>query len=181
MDDNVNKIWQSVLSGNSDAWKELVTKFTPLLMAVARRSGLNQADMDDCVQQTWLTLYRNRDTILDPNKVKTWLTSVVQRKAVRIFRQKVRLERRYSQMEPLPPSKLPDEDLLNLERSIMLQRGIYKLGPQCQRVLKEVFYSPVNLSYKDIAKKLGISVNSLGPIRFRCLKKLKEILKRIGF
>ncbi|MFW9817841.1 MAG: RNA polymerase sigma factor, partial [Candidatus Thorarchaeota archaeon] len=70
---NIHDIWRRVVIGDAVAWRELVETFAGLVYGVARRVGLSVPDAEDCAQQTWLTLYRKKDTIKDPQSLPAWL------------------------------------------------------------------------------------------------------------
>jgi DNA-directed RNA polymerase specialized sigma24 family protein len=78
-------------------------------------------------------------------------------------------------------SPLPDEDVALLERQAHLEHALSLIDPRCRTLLAELFFAPEERSYRDIARKLRIPVNSLGPTRIRCLKKLKKILEELGY
>ena len=75
----------------------------------------------------------------------------------------------------------PDEAIIELQRKAQLDFALEQLDGRCRELLNEIFYADENTSYKDIARKLGIAMNSLGPTRMRCLAKLKKILTELGY
>ena len=97
------------------------------------------------------------------------------------------LDRQYRQsslsqhVEPESVEVPPDEELLRLERQDILHHAIGQLDERCRLVLLALFLSPDNLSYREIAKTLKISPNTMGPLRSKCLKRLKKILDKIGY
>ena len=76
---------------------------------------------------------------------------------------------------------LPDEAVIQLERQVILEEALRQLEPRCGHVLKALFFSAAEKSYREIARELGVSPNTLGPLRTRCLKKFKDILKKMGY
>ncbi|MGH3497670.1 MAG: RNA polymerase sigma factor [Nocardioidaceae bacterium] len=69
------------LDGDVRGLDDLVCTLTPILCAIARSYGLPRHQVDDIVQNTWLSLLRGRDTIEDPDGVMGWLTSRARRAA----------------------------------------------------------------------------------------------------
>ncbi len=176
-----NKIWAEILDGNAGAWEELVRRYQALVYAVATRSGLSMLDAADCFQNTWVALYTKRNTIDNPEKISSWLVTTARREALRLNRLKAKevdVERAGDKSDQKP---LPDETLVELEKQAQLEIGLGDIDPRCRKVLIEFFYAPESRSYDEIAKSLGISPNSLGPIRHRCLKKLRKILEEKGY
>lgn len=174
-------IWSRVLKADADAWAALVMRYEALVYTVARRTGLPGPESEDCAQQTWLALYRNRNAIKDPNRLPVWLIKTTQRRAIRLVRN---LNRKATLAVPLDPTAvtpLPDEEVLRLERQAILEVALNRLDDRCGRLLRELFFAGGEKSYRDIAAELAIPVNSLGPTRSRCLKKLRRILSEMGY
>lgn len=74
----------------------------------------------------------------------------------------------------------PEDELIRLERQALLEVAVAQLDDRCRTLIESLFYSPKDKSYRQIANELGIPPNSLGPIRSRCLKRLKKILDEMG-
>lgn len=168
-------IWKAIQAGDDRAWRELVDRYQSLVYSVALKVGLSMSDAADCFQHTWLALFRHRNKIRDPRKVAGWLAVTARREAVRVFRQSTNQES-VSEYDQGDDMLLPDEELELLERQAHLQNGLARLDERCQHLLRLFFFAPEDFSYDQIASKMGISANSLGPIRQRCLERLRKIL-----
>jgi RNA polymerase sigma factor (sigma-70 family) len=175
------EIWQDILDGNSEAWGQLVNRYQALIYTVCIRCGLSLADAADCFQYTWLTLYQNRHKIKNPSRLSAWLVTTAKREALRLRRisDKERIDS--GQLIMSDTSPLPDEELERLEFQAQLEVSLKELSPRCQRILYAFFFESEDKSYKDIAKMLNIPFNTLGPLRNRCLKRLKKILLKNDF
>lgn len=177
MNDHLEHLWIQVLADDSGAWRRIVELLTPLVMAVARRNGLDQADAEDCVQYTWLSLYRQRQTIKEPAALPGWLIRVAARRSQRMIKSAAAEERRWRECRPIPPTPPPDLDLEELQRASQIRLAVENLDGRCRRLMRALFFDSDDISYRDIAERLGIPLNSLGPTRSRCLAKLKKILE----
>ena len=174
--DYLGEIWQQVLDGKSAAWRRLVGSLAPVVFTAARRAGLDHRDAEDCAQQTWLDLYRGRHTVEHPSRLPVWLIRVATRKAFRLARKRSREAEIHGMMDSPSQAPLPDEVLTDLESLAKLQLALDQLEPKCRELLQAVFLDPSDSSYADIARRLGIPLNSLGPTRSRCLAKLRKIM-----
>ena len=181
MANDVTTIWNDVLEGDSNAWSRLVRLYTPLVLSVARRAGLRQADAEDCAQLTWVSLYRSRHDIRHPERIPGWLTRVAARKVIHFARSRVKDSRLAAQSRSDDLRGLPDEELLNVERDAQLDIGLQQLDAKCRRVLMAFFFGDGHKSYRDVSRELRIAPNSLGPVRMRCLRKLRRILTKTGY
>ncbi len=180
MTQSVVDIWDRIQSDDHRAWKLLVQKYDALVNTVAMRCGLNGADVEDCAQHTWVALYRCRKSIKDPKALPKWLMQTARRRAVRML-QSSRGTTAAEDGIATDPRPLPDEELLQLERRQELEEAMSYLDDRCQKLIEALFFSPQGSNYADIARKLGIPANSLGPIRSRCLARMRQILDDLGY
>ena len=79
-------------------------------------------------------------------------------------------------LEAIDPNPMPEARMLRLERQSQLEIALGRIEPMCRRLLDAFFFADEKKSYRDIAKSLGYSPNTLGAKRRRCLEKLKTIL-----
>ena len=177
----LSDIWTRVREGDPQAWRELVLLYSDLVYSVALKTGLAQPDAEDCSQQTWLTLYRKRKTLRDPQALPAWLITTTHRNAVALAR---RLQSRPQAegLEELEDQReLPDAELTRLEQQAILESAIAQLDVRCQRLLNELYFGEGEKSYAELARTLRLKPNSIGSLRTRCLEKLKRTLNRMGF
>ncbi len=181
MNNQIDKLWDKVRKGDQDAWARLVNRYAGLVNTVARRVGLSTFDAEDCAQNTWLALYRNRGVIRDPSRLPAWLIMTTKRYAIRMLDRQYRQSTFSQHVEPESVGAPPDEELLRLESQDILNHAIGQLDERCQRLLHALFLSPDNPSYRKIAKTLQISPNAMGPLRSRCMKRLRKILDEMEY
>ncbi len=175
------ELWQDILAGDAGAWEALVRRYQALIYTVAIRAGLSMDDAADCFQQTWVVLYRNRRKLKDPSRLSAWLVTTAKRESLRLRKIAARSSETGDIIDQHDPDLLPDEAMLQLERQANLEIAIGELKPQCRRVVEAFFFASDDHTYEQIATSLGIAPNSLGPIRRRCLERLKEILVKNGY
>lgn len=156
-------------------------RYQALIYTIAIRAGLSLDDAADCFQQTWVVLYRRRHKLKDPTRLSAWLVTTAKREALRLRKIAARSGDLSDTIDRPDPDPLPDEIVLHLERQASLEIAIGGLKPQCRRVVEAFFFAHEDRSYEQIAKSLGIAPNSLGPIRRRCLERLKKILIKNGY
>lgn len=184
-----SELWQEIIANSGKSWEELIKRYQALVYAVSTRAGLTMMDAADCFQQTWLALYKNRKKLKDPSRLSAWLVTTAKREALLLRRRADRdsgitdtSSRRYGnnpvnkEAELVSPALLPDEELEQLENQARLEIALDELDRRCQQVMEVFFFAPESKSYEEIAVSFGISSNSLGPLRRRCLERLKQIL-----
>jgi RNA polymerase sigma factor (sigma-70 family) len=181
MSQSDSELWQRVLEGDSKAWATIVKRYQALVYAVATRAGLAQIDAADCFQQTWVLLYDNRKKLQDPSRLSAWLVTTAKREALRLKHHLGSDPGSDDANEQVDTAILPDDELLQMEKQAQLEAAISELDPRCRNLVDAFFFADEDKSYEEIAKSLGIATNSLGPIRRRCLERLKRILQENGY
>lgn len=176
MADSIYKIWQRILDDDATAWRELVRRFEALVNTVALRCGLDSGDAEDCAQHVWMSLYRNRHALRDPGRLPKWLIMTTRRRSIRIAGQNQRDKAGRQDHTPSQCTVLPDQQIEQLELQAELEMALMQLDERCQALLRALFLAPREKSYREIAVELGIPINSIGPIRARCLARLRRAL-----
>jgi RNA polymerase sigma factor (sigma-70 family) len=171
-----------ILEGDNKAWELLIRRYQALVYSVSARAGLSSMDVADCFQQTWVLLHRHRHNLKDPSRLSAWLVTTAKREAIRL-RQKMGRESSEEIDETMWLSNaiLPDEEMERLECQAQLEIALKDLDDRCRKLLETFFFAPTEKSYVEIAKSFGISANTLGPIRRRCLDRLRKILENNGY
>ncbi|MQA01469.1 MAG: sigma-70 family RNA polymerase sigma factor [Streptosporangiales bacterium] len=164
--------------GDTEAWRQLVDRFSPLVWSVARAQGLGRMDAADVYQTTWLRLVEHLGRLRDPAAVGGWLVATARHEAIRVSRRGAR--ERPVEDHGLDQSATdldtPEAALLLSEEHRGVLRAFVQLSDRCQRLLRVLSASPTT-SYAEVAAELDMPVGSLGPTRGRCLKHLRQLLE----
>ncbi|MFL6129423.1 MAG: RNA polymerase sigma factor [Mycobacteriales bacterium] len=169
--------------GNESAWSELVTRCTAALSRTARSYRLNESDVADVVQLTWLRLVENLDRIRQPQALNAWLITTCRREAMRA----VRANSRTDPHDPGDPlgglARLASQDawsdpvyvVLRKEASAVVRLAVEKLPQRQERLLNKLMstHGETAGSYLHVAAALHIPVGSVGPTRQRALQRLR--------
>lgn len=70
------------MDGDVEAFAVLVHRYTPMMRAYTQRMLNASADVDDIVQESFVTAWQRFGELEEPAKVKSWLMRIVSRKAV---------------------------------------------------------------------------------------------------
>ncbi len=181
MTKDIKQIWKDVCQGDQLAWQRLVHLYSGLVYTVARRAGLTSSDAEDCAQQTWLTLYQKRKTIKDPVALPAWLIRTTHRQAVTMTKSRTINSSTDLTDSHADHADLPDAEMIKLERQALLTQAVKKLDERCRLLLSSLFLSEKKISYRSLARTLGVNPNSFGALRSRCLLKLKRIIGNMGY
>ncbi len=166
------------LSGNEAAWKEMVDRYSGLVLSAALDVGLDYDLATDALQETFLELHRSIGRIADPGAMSRWLVVTTRRLSYRLAtKQGVLLNE--SAADLVDERALPDEKLEALERQALARRALDRLKPECQALLGMLFLEEGSASYKEVSKRLGLAIGSIGSARARCLQSLKAVMKEL--
>lgn len=162
--------------GDQSAWGALVRSYAGLVYSIARRAGLPEHLCDDVAQDVFGTLAKHLGSIRDPASLTAWLVTTTRRATIRAGRSAARVR-----AEPLGEvadhsDAALDDAIANAEKAHAVRAALSQLGGNCETLLRAMFFTRGDPDYREIARRLGIPVGSIGPTRARCLEKLAKIL-----
>ena len=154
--------------GDTVAFAVLVRRYTPMLRAYARRILPGSADVDDVVQDAFITAWDQLPKLEDSDLVRSWLMRITGHKAI----DRIRSMRPHSD---LLETELPAPDQMAPPRRVEARAGIAALSeaisqlPNAQRecwVLRELG----EYSYGEIAEALDVPVSTVRGLLARARK-----------
>ena len=170
---DVTTLLEDCRRGDDRAWADLVDTYESLVFATALQTGLNREDATDVFQQVWLELHRSLFRIRDPKALPRWLIVTTRRISYKqaILAGKWVHDTRADMIDPTPTAEAV---ILRLEKRHRLERALDALDRRCRDVLTALFLSGRKATYKEVSVKTGLSEDSIGSLRSRCLKRLRE-------
>lgn len=157
-------------------WQKIVTKHGPAVWQTARRLLGNDADAADCFQETFIGALE----VSRRQPVRSFSALLIRLATVRAIDQ---LRHRYAdsthgttQLTAVPTDDpRPEQQAAASELAQQLRKALAHIPPQeaqvfCLRHLND-------MSYRQIAKELGIKTNAAGVMLHRAKTKLRELLQ----
>ncbi|MCW5250388.1 sigma-70 family RNA polymerase sigma factor [Streptomyces sp. SHP 1-2] len=185
---DVGALVRSAAGGDAAAWRSLVDGLGPLVWSVARSHGLSDADAHEVYQTAWFRFAQNLERIREPEKTGAWLASTARNESLKLLKAARRwtptddphLLDRPSE-DPTPEESVLDSEEAadRSERVRRLWQEFEELGERCRQLLRVLIASPPP-SYQEVSAALGIAVGSIGPMRQRCLRRLRARLESRG-
>ena len=160
--------------GDAHAWEALVTRYERLIFSVALRNGLTREDAADVTQTTFVALLESMARLRDDERVSYWLMTVARRQAWRLRR---RRDQEFPWCDDVPQRVDPIGDW---ERIADVYAALQRLGQPCRDLLHALYFDPATPSYAVIAERLGRAIGGLGPMRARCLQRMRTLLGEDG-
>jgi RNA polymerase sigma factor (sigma-70 family) len=167
------------LDGDDAAWHELIARYGRLVEAVVRRYHLPEDDRADVFQDVWVALWRDLAAVRKQDRLGPWLVTVAGRLAWDARKRRVR-EVNGESVELLldglvDESADPAHEAERSETTDRVRAALMRISPRSRRLIEALFFDRT-ASYVEIAAELGCSPNSIGPIRGRCFKELRDAL-----
>jgi RNA polymerase sigma-70 factor (ECF subfamily) len=168
--------------GEREALEELFGRYRLLAYRVAHRLLGNEADALDAVQEGFIKALTHLDSFQGRSTFKTWLLRVVSNAALDFGRQRGRRETlsldapETSGQESSHPLAL-DDPALGLERADLrrlLDEALATLSEAQRRTF--VLHAEAELSYREVAEVLGISIGTVMSRLYYARQKLRVYL-----
>jgi len=169
--------------GNQAAWSALVEKYKNLIFSIPIKFGLPREDAADIFQAVCVDLLSSLPKLREPRAIAKWLMQTSFHKCLRWKKDRLNLEdpEVLDGERNASTDQLPDEMLHQVQREQSVRDALAALPPRCGRMVSMLFFDDPPRPYEQVAKELGIASGSIGFIRGRCLKKMRQLLEEKGF
>jgi RNA polymerase sigma factor (sigma-70 family) len=185
---DVGALVESAVDGDAAAWKALVEGLSPLVWSVVRSHRLSDADAHEVYQTAWFRFAQHLGRIREPEKAGAWLASTARHECLKVLRSLRRLTPTDDPqvLDRISEDRTPEQSFLDLEEAAAQSERIRRLwqefeelGDRCRQLLRVLMSTPPP-SYQEVSAALGIAVGSIGPLRQRCLRRLRARLEARG-
>lgn len=178
------------IAGDGTAWTALVQRYQRLVYAIVRRIGLDEQAAADVFQTVFTRLIEHLPRIADPSRLQAWIVTTAKREALLQRKRGQRTESitRHanrgdgadsdgSEWDIADDTTGAEEAMADLQQLNQVRAGIDRLDDRCRELLLLLFGDEDSkLPYEEVARRLSISVGSIGPTRSRCLDKLRRLV-----
>lgn len=165
----------AIQQGDQKAFDTLFRKYYPILCAYGHRF-IDLEDAEEIVQDTLLWIWENRETLVIDVQLSSYLFKTIYRRAlnklVRIDSAQRAETRFYEEMQEM----MQDTDFYLIEDLTQHIKDAITALPESYREAF-VMHRFRNMSYKEIAEKLGVSPKTVDYRIQQALKQLRTDLK----
>ncbi|HUK26491.1 MAG TPA: sigma-70 family RNA polymerase sigma factor [Terriglobales bacterium] len=178
----VERLVRECREGNQAAWSALIDKYKNLIFSVPIKFGLSREDAADIFQAVCLDLLTSLARLREPAALPKWLMQTSYHKCLRWKKQRLDTVEDVEEVatEESLPAELPEEFLYQLQRKQLLRDSLAALSARCRRMIQMLFFEDPPRPYNEVARELRLATGSIGFIRGRCLKRLREQLVKGG-
>lgn len=148
---------QKLYSGNEEAFNKLYNTYWENLFIYVARIVESEEDAEDIVQETFVTLWKIRSKVLDIQSIKAYLIVMARNQALKHMlnnKNKQAYLDSFAQFAVKYENTIEQAVIAN-ELSSLIDEEISSLPSKMQEIF--ILSRKEELSYKEIASKLGIS------------------------
>lgn len=164
-----------IADGDGAAFRAVVDRHLPTVLAIARRMLRDDAEAEDVAQDTMLRLWRNAGGLeLGPGGLRPWLRRVASNLCI----DRVRSGRNLQVMETPPEMGEAAGQFRHLAERDLARRvdGALKALPERQRLALTLFHYE-GMSQLEVGEVLGISDEAVESLLARARRTLKAALR----
>jgi RNA polymerase sigma factor (sigma-70 family) len=177
------EIWDEFRKGNEQAFAYLYKHYIVMLYHYGNRQTPDRNLVEDCIQDLFIDLWRNRRTLGDTTSIKFYLYKALKRTLVK----KLISQRNHPTDADIPEEYdfemvlSPELELvaqqLSQEQKDRLLKALNALTAHQKQAIVLKFYD--GLSYQDIASLLSMSIRSTYNLIYRAIGILRMHLEKI--
>jgi RNA polymerase sigma factor (sigma-70 family) len=168
-----------VARADDGALAELYDRFGHVAYGLAVRVVRDPALAEDAVQEAFLAVWRSAARFIPERaKARTWILTVVHRRAVDIVRREEPRRTEPLEAAPQPSANLTeDEAWLRLQRT-RVQEALRRLPDQQREALELAYFG--GFTQAELADRLGEPLGTIKSRMFTGLARLRELLTDTG-
>lgn len=175
-------------TGNKAVWEEFSLRYSPVILAVARRVGLSEQDAADVTQETmirFLQEYKAGKYDRSRGRLRSWIVGIAKYRIADLRRAKAR-HREWRGESAL--GVLPDDDVMGkmwdeecrreiLRRAFRELRETTKLDERTIGAFERLCLDQRKPA--EVAQETGMSIDTVYKAKQRCMEQLKVIITRL--
>ncbi|HSQ23851.1 MAG TPA: sigma-70 family RNA polymerase sigma factor [Pyrinomonadaceae bacterium] len=183
---NDEQIVERALSGDPEAFGEIVRRWERRIFALAFGMLGREEDARDATQETFLAAFRNLRGFRGEAKVSSWLHRIAVNQCItRQRRARVRSEtaledeaEKNAAVFALPIDASPARNAETIERTQAVRRAVGTLPPDLRQVV--VMKEFEELTFQEIADALEIPLSTVKSRLYTALRQLQMRLQKFG-
>ena len=165
----MEKLVRRCKAGDRTAFEELFEIYQPRLKYYVRRLDNGGINVDDILQDVWLSVFKRIHKLKNARSFAVWLYRIARNKVYDRFRRKDRFVSLPEEDELCVPGDEPAFDDSDFEK---LHRSLNKLKPYHREVLTLSFIE--QMSYQSIADVVGCSIGTVRSRLYYAKQSLRE-------
>lgn len=175
-----------ILNGDNSLFRHLVDKYKLQVQRTCYGLTQSHSDAEDIAQEVFVEIFESLASFRHESKFSTWIYRIAVNKSLNFLRKQKRRgvmqsledllsgKGRIDRGEYIDDHRLPDDFTDPEENLKRLKSALHKLPANQQTAI--TLYTYQQLSYKQIAEVMDISISSVESLIFRSKRNLRKIL-----
>lgn len=172
---NEHKLWKSFKEGDLEAYALIYKMYFFVLYQYGKKISNDAELVEDSIQDLFIKIWNNRENLNTTSSIKYYLFTALRRKLLDKLKSshaKMQSGNDFSQESLLVVEDQEEDEMFEQKEAVL--KALNQLSTHQQKLLHLKFYK--NLSNKEIAEELGITIQSVYNAVFKTLKSLREQL-----
>ena len=168
---------KQALKGKKSAWVTLVKRYEKNLYNYTLRMVSNPDDALDLMQDVFMAVFRNLASFRGDSPFKGWMFKIAHYRCIEFYRRKKPMQSLddVPEQEEHSDEACPEAHVFSGQQASMLHKALHILPVNQKLVVELKFFQ--HCTFDDIARQLGISVNTVKSRLYSALDKLKDHLE----
>ncbi|GAA4434172.1 sigma-70 family RNA polymerase sigma factor [Ravibacter arvi] len=171
------KQWRAFRSGEKSALAGIAERHYHSLLRYGMKFGLDDAEIQDCIQDLFLDLWQNRERVADTPSVKNYLFKAVRNRIIDVIRQKQRFGPVQSEEWQVSFS-----DFCTVEKEWIEKEYLTEVSHQIRQQMealpkreREALYLRYfeNLSLQEVSEIMGVNRQSVANFVQKALQRMR--------
>lgn len=184
VDDELVDLVVKMQEGSADAFETFYAKtINEVKSIVWSTTRMNEQEIEDIIQEIYMTVYQKIGTLNNPVGIKAWLRTIARNTATTYVQKKNRVESKHISVDdadeegnPLIDLEdtmlLPEDVLVNKERQQVIHKMLKELPEMQYKVLREYYFSEKTVS--EIAEQLGVHSGTVKSYLSKAREKMQK-------
>ena len=168
------EIIQAILNGDKQRYADIVDRYQQLVANLCYKLGGSNIDVEEATQAVFVELYFSLPKFKFESKLSTYIYRITLNVVCKTLKKNRRYTKWSSNVDDSYNTPSLDEDIINNERIKELHSAIDKLKYEQKVAL--TLYCFEDMSYKEVAEVMEVSLSKVETLIFRAKKSLKKIL-----
>lgn len=170
-------LWKQLKDGEKSALELIYRTYAAQLLKYGRKFSKNDQLIEDCVQDLFIELWRNREGVSMTDSIKPYLLLSLRRKVIR------QLDKSKKTVSDKEPTELDFETEISIDHTLIEQEISSERATQLKTAMenlskrqKEVIYLKyiTGLDYEDISEVMNLNYQSARNLVSSALRALKK-------
>lgn len=163
---------EKAIKGNEEAFTNLILTYQQDLYKIALTRLHTEDDIEEAIQETMISVFKNIKNIREKDKFKKWLIKILINKCNDIYKKK---KLRFISIEDIDTYKIIDNNNFEIESNLDFYSILNVLNKK-EKLIMVLYYSE-KYTIKEIGEILNKKENTIKTILHRAKIKLKDKYK----